>query len=687
MSTDLTRQSLQKGKRTDSFSNKTKAYLARPESVSVKYRKDNGSAKKSILGSNWNSFSNSLQYLKQDWQSVLATPYWGANLTAGITVAAVALPLNLALAIAAGLPASTGLVAGAIGGAFAAIFGGSKFQATGPAAALNLMVFGVVQQFGPIGAAAAALIVGITQVVLSILSAGNLIKYMPEAILVGFTSGVGIKLLDSQLPKAFGIEWTMYDMLTGLLNPIWLHDVAWHSFVCALLVIFFILAFKSYRRFPAALVGIGVATQLAVFLGWNIHRIGEIPPLELGLAIPQLNSTQWLNLLKLALPIGLLSAIESLLSAQAVDRLSGDRHHSNLEILGQGIGNMASGLFGGMPVSGVVVRSSVAVQSGAKNKLSSIVHALILLISAIHLGELLSAVPIAALSGLLCIIGFRLIEIREFIHLLKEQKVQAIAFLCSLWGTMSNHIMLGIVSGAAIIWLSSFLSPKVNTESKATKTDDSKNDPISHQQNSVPSKKIAYHLLEKGETWIQHLKAKAFIPETAYVHPNASIIGRVILGKKVHIAAEVSIRADEGTPFYLGDNTNVQDGVVIHALKKKWVQVRNEQWAVYVGTHVSLAHQALIHGPCFIGDRSFVGFKAVVHDSIVGKACFIGIGAVVAGVELADESYVPNGAIIDTPEKARALQKVSHTHKHFNDDVVEVNLGLVDAYKELESIT
>jgi SulP family sulfate permease len=152
----------------------------------------------------------------------------------------------------------------------------------------------------------------------------------------------------------------------------------------------------------------------------------------------------------------------------------------------------------------------------------------------------------------------------------------------------------------------------------------------------------------------------------------------------VHIAADTSVRADEGSPFHIGANTNIQDGVVMHALKDKRVMVAGEAWAVYVGKNVSLAHDALVHGPCYIGDETFVGFKAVVHDSVVGAHCFIGIGAVVVGVEIPDGRFVPHGRIVDSADAVDALPLVTEVHKEFNEDVVEVNRGLAVAYHRHE---
>lgn len=648
--------------------------LVRSVSVSKLNSQDQG--KKPFINP-LGSLSDSLSFLKNDYIEVFKNPYFGANISAGITVAAVALPLNLALAIAAGLPASTGLISGAIGGAFATLFGGSRFQATGPAAALNVMVFAIVQQFGVAGAAAAALITGVIQFILSLASAGSLIRFVPESVLIGFTTGVGLTLLNSQLPKVLGIDWSVTEMSQHLMNPIWLHEVAWPSVVCGLFVIFLILACRGFPRFPAALIGIAVATQLAIFLNWPIQRVGEIPPLQLSMALPQFTGLEWLGLFKLVLPLSLLAAAESLLSAQAVDRLSGDRHHSNLELMGQGLGNFASSLFGGMPVSGVIVRSTVGVQAGAKNRLASFFHAGILLISTLFLGDVISNVPLAALAGLLCIIGFRLIEFSNFSHLMMTHKIGALAFLAAAVGTMTNHIVLGLSAGLFILGFEWFVKKKTaNPQNSPLEKVESL--PAQTQQSSV------YRLLDRGEQWLLHLKAQAQVPNSAYVHPNASVIGRVILSRNVHIAAEASVRADEGTPFFIGENTNVQDGVVIHALKKKWIKVQNQYWAVYIGKDVSLAHQALVHGPCYVGDKTFIGFKAVVHDSTIGSGCYIGIGAVVVGVEVPDGKYIPHGAVIDTQEKVRALAKVSPLHQHFNEEVVEVNKGLAEAYRELD---
>jgi carbonic anhydrase/acetyltransferase-like protein (isoleucine patch superfamily)/uncharacterized membrane protein YoaK (UPF0700 family) len=188
---------------------------------------------------------------------------------------------------------------------------------------------------------------------------------------------------------------------------------------------------------------------------------------------------------------------------------------------------------------------------------------------------------------------------------------------------------------------------------------------------------------ERGR-WLDQIREQPTVAANAYVHPAATVIGRVVLGEGVHVAADTSVRADEGTPFHIGASTNIQDGVVMHALKGKHVDVDGEAWAIYVGQNVSIAHDALVHGPCFIGDRTFIGFKAVVHDAVVGPNCFIGIGSVVVGVEIPEGRFVPHGRIVDTAEVAAALPRTEEAQRHFNDDVVEVNRGLAAAYRELQ---
>ncbi|APJ04646.1 SulP family inorganic anion transporter [Silvanigrella aquatica] len=631
------------------------------------------------------NFKENFLELKENWLEVLKGKSILQDTLSAITVASVALPLNIALAVACGLPASSGLIAGAIGGGLAAIFGGSSLQVTGPAAALNVMVLAITKDYGAIGVCFACIIIGIIQLVLSYLSAGRFIKYVPEAVLAGFTTGVGIKLLDSQIPELFGFDYTVMQLLNMMSHPIWLTEVSWIAVVCGLFVALFVTSCRQFKQFPASFVGIVIITALAIHLNWNVERVGVISAILPSPSFPLINSEKFMSLIIATIPLAFLASIETLLSAQAVDRISNSKkeHNSNLELFGQGLGNFGSGLVGGMPVSGVIVRSTVNVQSGAKTRLSSLLHSVLIIASIIYFSEIMSSIPLAALAGLLCVVGIRLIEVKVFFHLIKTSKLESFAFLSAAIGTVVGYLLSGIFIGCFLFFLEKWLNKPLELNKKKESLRINRRAIINSSIRENLSKKPTHFELDSEKiSWLSQIRDKASIAASSFVHQKASIIGKVILGEHVHIAAESSIRADEGTPFYIGSNSNIQDGVVIHALKEKWISVSGEDWAVYIGENVSVAHQALVHGPCYIGNNSFIGFQAIVHDSVVGSHCYIGIGAIVVSVEIPDGRYVPHGMVVDSIDKVDLLPLVTDSHKHFNEDVVDVNKGLVVAYKK-----
>ena len=621
---------------------------------------------------------------RSSWSSLRKPGAIGGDVVAALTVAAVALPLNLALAIACEVPPVMGLVAGAVGGAVAAFLGGSTLQVTGPAAALATMVLAINREFGTAGVAAAALVVGVTQLLVYGVRVSRHLAKLPEVVLAGFTTGVGLKILDQQIPEFLGFDYNLADLAKMMHRPHWLHEVSWHAAFCGMVVAFAVIALKPYRRMPAAIAGIALATFLASYLQWDIARVGEVPNHFPDLALPSVGDDQWFDLIVAAVPLGLLAAIESLLAASAVDRMAGSKHSSDLEVFGQGIANVATSLVGGMPVSGVIVRSGVNVQSGGTTRLSSLLHGVLLAVAMLKLSGPLARVPLAALAGLLCVVGGRLIEFREFAHLVRHRPIAAFAFALTAVGTVSGHLLSGLVAGLVV----ATVDMRLAGDSDASASDD---EPLPEDVRAIVArakggarKRVQYSPITEVSRWRRHVAADPLVPATAYVHRQANVAGRVVLGRSVHVAAGSSVRADEGTPFFIGDDSNVQDGVVIHGLKDRHVLVGGEKWSVFVGRGVSMAHDALVHGPCFIGDHSFVGFKAVVHDSIVGARCFVGIGAVVVGVEIPDGKYVPHGAIVTTADAVAALPDVDAAKLHFNEDVVEVNRGLAAAYTIVE---
>jgi len=623
--------------------------------------------------------------LAAGWADLRRQKSWLADVIAGLTVAAVALPLNVALARASGLPASAGLIAGALGGMVAALLGGASLQVTGPAAALSTLVLVIAKDFGVAGVAAATIGVGIIQLVLSALLAGRAARLVPESVLAGFTTGVGLKILDQQIPELLGFEmlgkdYKFMDMARMMHAPKWLHHVSWQSVVCGLIVAFLVTTTKQYKRFPAAILGVALVTFVSTYLGWQVERIGELPATLPQPTLPLVPDERWLDLLVAILPLALLASVESLLSGRAIDRMTGTKKpfNPNLELFGQGVANLVVGSMSGMPVTGVIVRSGVNVQAGAKTRLSAFIHGAMLLVAVLFLSKTIALVPEAALAGLLLVIGMRLIEIKTFVELVQKEKLEALAFAAAAAGTVSGHLLTGLVAGMVLAAIHHRMHHRKNEQraDEASRRERGVRAVVAHAGARRPHTSTS----PEAHRWLPHVEARAHIPKSAFVHPKSSVIGRVVLGEHVHIAAGSSVRADEGTPFFIGPGSNIQDGVVIHALQNQKVLVAGEEWAVYVGSNVSMAHDALVHGPCYIGDDTFLGFKSVVHDAVIGSRCFVGIGAVVVGVEIPDGKFIPHGAVIDSADAVDRLRDVTEAQTEFNEDVVDVNRGLAAAY-------
>jgi len=183
-------------------------------------------------------------------------------------------------------------------------------------------------------------------------------------------------------------------------------------------------------------------------------------------------------------------------------------------------------------------------------------------------------------------------------------------------------------------------------------------------------------------SWFKE-KISPKIAETAYISSTAAVIGEVEIGDKVYVGPSASIRGDEGTPIYVGDETNVQDGVILHALLQKYVKVDDKQYAIYVGNKVCCAHGAIIHGPCIVGNDSFIGFNAIIFKAEVGRDCAIMHNALVTGeVKIPDGRMVPAGMIVDTQAKADALPPITEDLKKLKAEVVEVNVEFAEGYKQ-----
>ncbi len=253
------------------------------------------------------------------------------------------------------------------------------------------MVLALAKDFGASGVAAACLMVGLTQWVLAFADAlGQAVaRYFPESVLAGFTTGVGLKLLDAQIPEILGFDYRVFELAQMIHRPKWLHEVSWVAVVGGLGVALLVVGTAKYKRFPAAIVGISIVTFVSVYVGWDIERIGTLPSRLPTRAFPVVPDERWVDARGQGAAPRRSSAPSSRCSPRAVDRMAPARSRTTptSSCFGQGLANIVVSFFGGMPVSGVVVRSGVNVQSGGKTRFSAFLHGVLLVLAVVYLSR------------------------------------------------------------------------------------------------------------------------------------------------------------------------------------------------------------------------------------------------------------------------------------------------------------
>ncbi|MGH6830885.1 MAG: hypothetical protein ACREDG_06995, partial [Methylocella sp.] len=298
--------------------------------------------------------------------------------------------------------------------------------------------------------------------------------------------------------------------------------------------------------------------------------------------------------------------------------------------------------------------------------------AVLKLLFAYYLANFLGYIPMACIAAILIYVAINMIKPREVMAIVDQGRGHLWLMIYTAAAVILTDFLRGVIS-ALVIYAVWQIVKRLRGPSEVH---------IYPHPSSNERWYAARHTERGGaDAWAMNIARNGSFHLTAYIHPKATVTGRVVLGPSVHIAAAASVRADEGTPFFIGANSNIQDGAVIHALKDRYVTVHSERWAVHIGERVSVAHQALIHGPTAIGDDCFIGFQSVVHDSVLGPGCYVGIGATVVGVGVPAGRWVPHGAVIEKQIDADSLPEASEAHRHFNDDVVDVNRGLARAYR------
>ncbi|WP_081534381.1 SulP family inorganic anion transporter [Rhodovulum sp. P5] len=395
--------------------------------------------------------------------SVMAEGYglraFRADLIAGLTVAVVALPLSLAIAIASGVPPDRGLVTAIIGGFLVSLLGGSRYQIGGPAGAFIVLVLATVQRHGLDGLALATFLSGIFLAAAGALRLGSFVKFIPYPVTVGFTAGIGVIILVSQMRPFLGLTLDgpepgpfleKLPVLWDALPTFSLLNVAMGVGAFA----FISVQRRMAPRFPGMLAAIALAGFTVWLMKLPVPTIGSAyGGLSSSLPAPHLPDLSWGKVqavLPDALAFTLLGAIESLLSAVVADSMTGRRHRSNAELVGQGVANMATACFGGFCVTGTIARTATNVRSGAHGPVAGMIHALALLAMVLLLAPLASAIPLAALAGVLVSVAWHMIDLKAIRTLLRTARAEAVVLLATLAMTVLRDLTEAIVTGLAL---------------------------------------------------------------------------------------------------------------------------------------------------------------------------------------------------------------------------------------------
>lgn len=389
--------------------------------------------------------------LLPEWKNLFSTHYLMADLSAGLTLAFIAIPLSLAIALASGVSPSTGLVAAIIAGIVCALFGGSPLSVSGPAAAMSVLIADIVEKFGVESLVLICLVAGLMQLLSGVLGLGKLARYVPLPVISGFTAGIGVIILIGQLPRAFGLMPPAESHIIDIFNHIkeYFHEI---NGVCLFAVVSTIAIIrglpKVFPKIPPILPAVATVTALVYFFNLSVPLIGEIPR---TLPLPQLPHGTDLSFYELifnSFTIYLLASLETLLSCSAVDKLTnGKKHDSDQELIGQGLGNIAVSLFGGIPITGVIARSATNVKAGAKTRRASIIHSLIIVATVFFIAPIIAMVPIAALAGVLFSVAFSMINYQEFKDFWITSRAEALIYVVTFLTIISVDLLAGVKAG------------------------------------------------------------------------------------------------------------------------------------------------------------------------------------------------------------------------------------------------
>ncbi len=379
------------------------------------------------------------------------------DLMAGITVAAVALPLALAFGVGSGATAASGLLTAIIAGFVISLLGGAFYQISGPTGAMAAILMSIVAQYGMSGVFVATVMAGILLVLAGIFHIGHITAYIPMPVITGFTSGISVIIALGQLDNFFGVTSKGDSAIEKVISyftvgfPVNVTSVLLGLFVILLMIVY---PKKWNAVVPSSLVGIILATIIAMVLSLDVVSVGKIPSsliLEDRFSFSGLNFYNIQGLVAPAISIAALGMVESLLCGASAARMTGIRLNSDRELIAQGVGNILSPLFGGIPATAAIARTSVAVKSGAQTRLTGMIHAIVLLISMLVLGPIMAKIPLCALAGVLLVTAWRMNDWATIKYIFTGKfKGAILKFVVTMIATIVFDLTVAIVIGVVV---------------------------------------------------------------------------------------------------------------------------------------------------------------------------------------------------------------------------------------------
>ncbi len=383
-----------------------------------------------------------------------------SDLIAGVIVGIVAIPLAIAFAIASGVTPDKGLLTAVVAGFLISVLGGSRVQVGGPTGAFVVIVYGIVHQYGLNGLIMATFMAGIILVVMGLAGLGASIKFIPHPVIVGFTSGIAVIIFSSQLKNFLGLSGG--ELPAEFLEKwkfLFAHAASFNLFALILASgTVGVIAFwpRISRKIPGSVIALILCTVAAAVFQLPVETIGskfgDLPNSLPAPAIPVFNFSVMAQLIKPAFTIALLGGIESLLSAVVADGMIGGRHRSNMELVAQGIANLGSALFGGIPATGAIARTVTNIKNGGRTPVAGIVHSLTILLIMLFFGKWARLIPLACLAGILAVVAYNMSEWRSFASLLKGPRsdvaVLVLTFLITVFFDLTAAIEIGMVLSA-----------------------------------------------------------------------------------------------------------------------------------------------------------------------------------------------------------------------------------------------